>query len=52
MLQEYIPGKACSASFVANGQDCVVLGITEQLIGMHPFGSAGISLLRQHSALA
>ena len=41
MLQEYIPGKACSASFVANGQDCVVLGITEQLIGMHPFGSQG-----------
>jgi predicted ATP-grasp superfamily ATP-dependent carboligase len=41
MLQEYIPGKACSASFVANGQDCLVLGITEQLIGMQPFGSQG-----------
>ena len=41
MLQEYIPGKACSASFVANGQDCIVLGITEQLIGMHAFGSQG-----------
>ena len=41
MLQEYIPGKACSASFVANGQDCTVLGITEQLTGMHAFGSQG-----------
>ncbi len=41
MLQEYISGKACSASFVANGQDCIVLGIAEQLIGMHPFGSQG-----------
>jgi predicted ATP-grasp superfamily ATP-dependent carboligase len=41
MLQEYIPGKACSASFVANGQDCIVLGIAEQLIGMYPFGSQG-----------
>jgi uncharacterized protein len=41
MLQEYISGKACSASFVANGQDCVVLGIAEQLIGMHAFGSQG-----------
>ena len=41
MLQEYISGKACSASFIANGQDCVVLGIAEQLIGMHSFGSQG-----------
>jgi uncharacterized protein len=41
MLQEYISGKPCSASFVANGQDCVVIGITEQLIGMHAFGSRG-----------
>ena len=41
MLQEYISGKACSASFIANGQDCIVLGIAEQLIGMHPFGSQG-----------
>jgi predicted ATP-grasp superfamily ATP-dependent carboligase len=41
MLQEYVPGKPCSASFVANGRDGVVLGITEQLVGMHPFGSQG-----------
>lgn len=38
ILQQHISGKACSASFVANGRDCVMLGITEQLIGMHPFG--------------
>ncbi len=41
MLQEYIPGKSCSASFVANGKECVVLGITEQLIGLRQFGSHG-----------
>jgi uncharacterized protein len=41
MLQEYISGNACSASFVANGRDCIVLGIAEQLIGMHLFGSQG-----------
>ncbi|MBN1568447.1 MAG: ATP-grasp domain-containing protein [Acidobacteria bacterium] len=38
-VQEYIPGKPCSASFVANGHECVVIGITEQLVGMHQFGS-------------
>jgi len=41
MLQEYIPGKTCSVSFVANGKDCTVLGVTEQLIGMSSFGSRG-----------
>ena len=39
MLQEYIPGKACSASFAANSRQCVLLGITEQLIGDRRFGS-------------
>jgi hypothetical protein len=39
--QEYIPGTPCSASFVANGRDCVVLGITRQLMGMHSFGASG-----------
>jgi len=39
MLQEYIPGRPCSASFVANGRACVLLGISEQLVGMHQFGS-------------
>jgi len=41
ILQEYIPGKSCSASFVANGRDCVVIGVTLQLIGMEQFGSKG-----------
>ena len=41
MLQEYIPGKPCSVSFVANGKDCAVVGISEQLVGMREFGSQG-----------
>ena len=39
MVQEYLPGKPCSVSFIANGRECVVLGIAEQLIGMRQFGS-------------
>jgi len=38
MLQEYIPGIACSASFVANGREAVLLGLTEQLIGLPDYG--------------
>ena len=34
MLQEYIPGKSCSASFISNGIEAVVIGITEQIIGV------------------
>lgn len=41
LLQEYVPGLAASASFVANGRECVVLGITEQLIGTPEFGARG-----------
>jgi predicted ATP-grasp superfamily ATP-dependent carboligase len=41
MLQQYVPGKPCSASFVSNGCESVLIGITEQLIGMHHFGSKG-----------
>ncbi len=41
MFQEYIPGKPCSASFVANGRDCVLVGITEQLIGAAAFNAPG-----------
>jgi uncharacterized protein len=41
MLQEYVPGVACSASFVANGRDGVVVGLTEQLIGRTEFGTYG-----------
>ncbi len=39
ILQEYVRGTACSASFVADGRECVVLGLTEQLIGRPEFGS-------------
>jgi predicted ATP-grasp superfamily ATP-dependent carboligase len=41
MLQEFIPGKPCSASFVANGRESVLLGVSEQLVGMRQFGSQG-----------
>jgi predicted ATP-grasp superfamily ATP-dependent carboligase len=41
LLQEYIPGFPCSASFVANGHECVVIGITEQLIGLAQLGAKG-----------
>lgn len=41
MLQEYVPGVACSASFVANGQKAVVIGLTEQLVGRTEFGGRG-----------
>jgi predicted ATP-grasp superfamily ATP-dependent carboligase len=41
MLQQYVPGKPCSASFVSNGCESVLLGITEQLIGLRPFGVQG-----------
>lgn len=41
MLQEYIPGKSCSAAFVANGERSVVLGIAEQLIGLNALGAPG-----------
>jgi predicted ATP-grasp superfamily ATP-dependent carboligase len=41
MIQEYIPGKPCSASFVANGRKSVIIGIAEQLTGMRQFGSQG-----------
>lgn len=40
MLQEYIPGLPCSASFVANGREAVVIGLTEQLIGLPAFGAS------------
>jgi predicted ATP-grasp superfamily ATP-dependent carboligase len=41
MLQEYVPGQACSASFVANGRECVVVGLTEQLVGQPEFCAQG-----------
>jgi predicted ATP-grasp superfamily ATP-dependent carboligase len=41
MLQEYFPGVPCSASFVANGHRCVIIGMTEQLIGVSEFDGHG-----------
>jgi uncharacterized protein len=41
LLQEHVAGVVGSAAFVANGRDCVVLGITEQLVGLAAFGSGG-----------
>ena len=41
MLQEYVPGLACSASFVANGRECAVVGLTEQFVGQPEFGAHG-----------
>ncbi|MBI5955823.1 MAG: ATP-grasp domain-containing protein, partial [Chloroflexi bacterium] len=41
ILQEYVRGTACSASFVADGRECVVLGLTEQLIGRPEFSARG-----------
>ena len=41
MLQEFIPGKSCSAAFVADGQNARIIGITEQLVGHSEFGARG-----------
>jgi uncharacterized protein len=41
ILQEFIPGQSGSASFVADGQHAVVLGLSEQLVGVPEFGSQG-----------
>lgn len=39
LLQEYIEGIPCSAAFIANGREAVVIGLTEQLIGRPEFGA-------------
>jgi predicted ATP-grasp superfamily ATP-dependent carboligase len=41
MLQQHIPGKACSASFVANRVGACLIGISEQLLGFEQFGVGG-----------
>ncbi len=46
IYQEYIDGSQCSLTFVADGKNCCVLGITEQLTGTssyngRDFGYAG-----------
>ncbi len=43
ILQEWIEGKACSAAFVADGRRCVLLGLTEQLIGRGELGARGFT---------
>lgn len=42
-LQEYIDGIHCSAAFVADSHNCVLIGITEQLIGQKEFGGRGFA---------
>jgi len=41
LLQEYVEGTHASAAFVADGRDCVLLGVTEQLIGREELGGRG-----------
>ncbi|MCJ7668257.1 MAG: ATP-grasp domain-containing protein [Anaerolineae bacterium] len=43
LLQEYIDGRHCSAAFVADGGDCVLIGVTEQLIGREELGARGFT---------
>lgn len=43
ILQQWIPGRPGSAAFVADGQRCVLLGITEQLIGRRELGARGFT---------
>ena len=40
-LQERIDGVACSAAAMGGGNDAVVLGLSEQLIGHRAFGVRG-----------
>jgi len=42
-LQRLVPGRPASAAFVADGRRCVVLGLTEQLIGRQELGAAGFA---------
>jgi len=41
LLQERLEGTVCSALFVANGREAVLLGLTEQLVGRPEFGAQG-----------
>jgi hypothetical protein len=43
ILQEQLTGLVGSAAFVANGQQAVVLGLTEQLVGQPAFGASGFN---------
>jgi predicted ATP-grasp superfamily ATP-dependent carboligase len=39
LLQAQVAGMVCSAAFVANGKQAVLLGISEQLVGLRAFGA-------------
>jgi predicted ATP-grasp superfamily ATP-dependent carboligase len=43
LLQEYIAGAHGSAAFVADGRECVLIGVTEQLIGQRELGAHGFT---------
>ena len=43
ILQEWIAGGVGSAAFVADGRRCVLLGLTEQLIGRRELGARGFT---------
>ena len=43
LLQEHIEGLDCSAAFVADGRNCVLLGVTEQLIGREELEARGFA---------
>ncbi|VAX26197.1 hypothetical protein MNBD_NITROSPINAE02-1361 [hydrothermal vent metagenome] len=40
-FQKYVPGLHSSASFISNGADSTLLGVTTQIIGDESFGSSG-----------
>ncbi len=42
-LQEYIEGVCASAAFVADGRDCVLLGVSGQLVGREELGARGFT---------
>jgi predicted ATP-grasp superfamily ATP-dependent carboligase len=43
VLQAEVNGRAASAALVADGKECRVFGVTEQLIGRPAFGSSGFA---------
>lgn len=43
ILQAYVDGVPASAAFVADGEDSLVIGMTEQLIGREELGAAGFA---------
>jgi predicted ATP-grasp superfamily ATP-dependent carboligase len=42
-FQQFVPGTVCSASFLATGGDCRLLGMTEMLVGCDWVGAAGFT---------